>query len=115
MKLPYDNKIWINNLPVYLAYDKGSLKKHGNIAYIRVRNGAMNSPPSTYVIAAKCRSGRMASIALGEDASDAGVSIALWNNGNVRFTNPHDGGDHVLWRVPSGLEDVDALYGAMCK
>lgn len=113
-QLPYDKKLWNENLPAYLAYDKGSLKKHRNIAYVRVKNGAKNSKPSIYVLAAKCGSGHMASLALGETASDSGVAVALWNKGNVRFSNPYDGGDYILWRVPSGLEDVDALYAAMC-
>lgn len=115
VQLPHDKSVWESGLPVYLAYDKGSLKKRRGVAYVRVKNGERNAPPVTYVMAAKCGAGRMASIALGETALNAGISTALWNNGNVRFSNPGDGGDHTLWRVPSGLEDVDALYAAMCQ
>lgn len=115
VSLPRDKKVWEAKLPVYLSYDEGSVARKRDIAYVRVKYGSKgDNDPTIYVLAAHCKKHRIASIALGKSASDAGVSVSIWNKGNIRFKAPNDGGDYTIWPIPSRLADVDTLFKNIC-
>lgn len=112
--LPHDPQVWHGGLPIYHAYDSGSIGQKSGISYVRAKYGDKYSAASIYVLAAHCKRKRMVHLALGSKEANAAVSPTLWNNGKIRFSNPYDGGDYTIWSIPSDLPDVDKLFEAIC-
>ena len=96
IQLPQDPQVWNSGVPIYHAYDSGSIGQKNGISYVRAKYGEKNSEASVYVVAAHCKRKRMVHLALGEKEANAAVSPTLWNNGKIRFSNPYDGGDYTI-------------------
>ena len=114
VRLPYDSRVLNAGLPIYLAYDLGSIRNKNGISYVRTKYGNKDKDAVDYVLAAHCQKKRMVALALGANEENAAVVLPLWNNGRVRFSNPYDGGDYTIWQIPSDLPDVDKLFETIC-
>lgn len=115
IQLPYDARVWNGGLPIYRAYDIGSIGQKSGISYVRAKYGDKYGEATVYVVAAHCKRKRMVHLALGAKEANAAVSPTLWNNGKIRFSNPYDGGDYTIWSIPSDLPDVDKLFETICS